>query len=376
MAEIGETVLIDAVYEAALAPSQWPHLLERIADAVGGASAALIRQNQLDRRGEAVISRLDPAVAQTYFSTFAKSHGHREANDPRARIRRFVPRIVCNDDQYPVLARTELYSDFMRPLDMHTVVRVGLDAEHLDASLVAFTRPERWGGFDAERLALLARLHPHLIRAYRLGRVLAAERGLDDDLAEVFDRSRQGLALLTPDGLVRRLNAAAVALTTGGDGLTVVSGRLVAARPRDTARLDALIGAAGSPDDERRAGGSTVIERPSGRAALAVTVTPLRSERVSIFAPPPSVIVSVNELDGDMGLSAEQLRELFALTPAEIRVALCVFDGLSPREAAAHLGLSFNTVRFHLANVMAKTGVSRQAQLVRLMAKATGVLPN
>ena len=61
-----------------------------------------------------------------------------------------------------------------------------------------------------------------------------------------------------------------------------------------------------------------------------------------------------------------ELRDLFGLT-AEIRLAAAVFEGLSLPEAAEKFGISINTVRFQLARIFDKTGVSRQAELVKLM---------
>jgi DNA-binding CsgD family transcriptional regulator len=58
---------------------------------------------------------------------------------------------------------------------------------------------------------------------------------------------------------------------------------------------------------------------------------------------------------------------LFGLTQAEARVATTIFEGLSMREASDALGVALNTVRFQLARVYEKTGVTRQAELVKMM---------
>jgi DNA-binding CsgD family transcriptional regulator len=46
-----------------------------------------------------------------------------------------------------------------------------------------------------------------------------------------------------------------------------------------------------------------------------------------------------------------------------------VGGGESPREVDERLGVSFNTVRVQLARVFEKTGVGRQADLARLLAR-------
>ena len=61
------------------------------------------------------------------------------------------------------------------------------------------------------------------------------------------------------------------------------------------------------------------------------------------------------------------MRDLFGLTPAEIRVAVAVVEGATPREIADRFGVSVNTVQIQLARVFDKTATHRQTDLVRLL---------
>ena len=62
-----------------------------------------------------------------------------------------------------------------------------------------------------------------------------------------------------------------------------------------------------------------------------------------------------------------QLMEVYGLSPAEAQVAVALADGQSPADIARHRAASINTVRSQLASAMAKTAVSRQADLVALV---------
>lgn len=62
-----------------------------------------------------------------------------------------------------------------------------------------------------------------------------------------------------------------------------------------------------------------------------------------------------------------RLRQSFDLTEAEARLALHVATGSSLKEFADARGVSRNTVRNQLQIVFQKTGVRRQANLVRLL---------
>lgn len=69
---------------------------------------------------------------------------------------------------------------------------------------------------------------------------------------------------------------------------------------------------------------------------------------------------------------ADVLRVLCGLTPAEGRVADTLAQGLEIREAGDRLGITQETARLHVKRILAKTGVSRQAELVRLMLSLPG----
>jgi len=69
--------------------------------------------------------------------------------------------------------------------------------------------------------------------------------------------------------------------------------------------------------------------------------------------------------------SSDLVQSLFALAPAEARVAALIGSGLSPRQAAEKLGISEGNVRTTLKRVFARVGVSRQSELALLLAKLT-----
>jgi DNA-binding CsgD family transcriptional regulator len=62
----------------------------------------------------------------------------------------------------------------------------------------------------------------------------------------------------------------------------------------------------------------------------------------------------------------------YGLTPAETRVLASLLAGRTLAETAAALGVAQGTAKTHLDNIFGKTGVTRQADLMRL---ATGLVP-
>lgn len=199
----------------------------------------------------------------------------------------------------------------------------------------------------------------------------ATTRPPDEELAMVLDRSLHAMILLGPDHRVRFANKAATLMLSDASELLLLGGRLSAKRPEDARRLQALIARAALPDDGR-SGGWMAVQSSSRRLPLSVTVAPLCSDQSPSPASDHSILVRIDDLDSHAAPPLQQLREIFGLTPAEARLALALFEGLTPAEAAADFGLSIFTVRVQLARIFEKTGVSRQSGLMRLMMRSVG----
>ena len=85
-------------------------------------------------------------------------------------------------------------------------------------------------------------------------------------------------------------------------------------------------------------------------------------------------ILVVTTLDASEVLSADLVQGLFALPPAEARVAALIGSGLSPRQAAKLLSISEGNARNTLKHVFRKLGVTRQNELAALLAKLPQIL--
>ena len=64
----------------------------------------------------------------------------------------------------------------------------------------------------------------------------------------------------------------------------------------------------------------------------------------------------------------EAIAQAYKLTPMELRVLLAVVEVGGAPEVAEALGVAESTVKTHLRRTYGKTGVNRQADLVKLVA--------
>jgi DNA-binding CsgD family transcriptional regulator len=222
------------------------------------------------------------------------------------------------------------------------------------------------GAFESAEIELAARLKPHMVRAYAIGRRLAGPLGVVHSLSNALQASPHPLFLVDRECALLFANGAAERLLGGGGGLTVLNGRLTPRQTDAARRFEQLVGAAANRG-AGRSGGAMSVPRSDGGPALALRTAPLPLDTGAVFRGSAPVLVSVTDLEAPVAPPDGELRDLFGLTAAEVRLAAAMFEGLTLAEAAEKFGLSVNTVRFQLARIFDKTGVSRQAELVKLM---------
>jgi DNA-binding CsgD family transcriptional regulator/PAS domain-containing protein len=366
--KLDEDAFLDLLYAAAAEPALWETVLERFADLIGGTSVWLSRLNVVDGTGSGVIARIDPRMPNLYLEHYAACNPLNNVKNPDDYWRGWKLRILTDEDWMPKedLVRSEYYNDFLRPQDIHTTLMVRLAQHRPETSVINVNRSLERGPYERSDVECVERLHPHLIRAFRLSQQFADLHGLSADMAAALDEAPYGIFLLEDTGRVRHANRAAEGMAGPSAALCVVDGGLSATNPEFARRLAGLIAIAGSADPSARRAGELSLPSAGGGAPLTVTVAPQRSGPLAVFQKRPCVVVCVHDPNSHSAVVADTLRDRYGFTPAETRVALAIGDGVSPRRAAETLGVSFHTLRHQLQSVFEKAGINRQAELVLL----------
>lgn len=184
----------------------------------------------------------------------------------------------------------------------------------------------------------------------------------------IFTRLGENALLLAPDLTVLDLTAAALAALERGLFLKLVRGRLACPDARRTSRLRRLVRVLADRCDLASVGSLALPRDDGGEPALAsFFVVPDPRPTDGRRSSAPVVLARVVEPATRPAARPSDLRALFGLTPAEARLACTILDAGSLREVAERLGIAVTTARTHLTRVFAKTGTSRQSQLVRLV---------
>jgi DNA-binding CsgD family transcriptional regulator len=88
---------------------------------------------------------------------------------------------------------------------------------------------------------------------------------------------------------------------------------------------------------------------------------------IQAAADPATLVLVLTEARGIGELPTEALTRMFGLTPTEARLLGALATGSTVEQYAQQRGVSIGTARVQLKQVQAKTGASRQSDLVRLV---------
>jgi DNA-binding CsgD family transcriptional regulator len=167
------------------------------------------------------------------------------------------------------------------------------------------------------------------------------------------------------DGSSCWMNEAAEHLLVQRGVLWLSSDRQLSTRStKETTQLRQMIASAArdQPDEPH-----VLVLRNNGRDALQVRCHGLQHESSFLAADTDfegRVLVVLRDPSSDSSLPPDMLRKLFGLSPAESRLAAALCVGATLNEYATQAGVAIGTARYQLKQVMAKTQVSKQSQLV------------
>ena len=222
-------------------------------------------------------------------------------------------------------------------------------------------------GTMRDRMRLLS---PHVRRSTIMGRQIEAGSRTVADLARTLDVLRTAICLLGADGRVVHANMACRQLFANGDLLTMAGDRIVARNAEADRMLRGLVGKA--EGDEMVSGVHNQIESlrsTNGSHYLAYPLVLTREQRhpgePMAFAASALFIWRTSLMTA---AASGVIGDVFKLTPSELRVLTAIVEIGGVPEVAATLGIADTTVKTHLSRLFEKMGVSRQADLVKIVA--------
>ena len=262
-----------------------------------------------------------------------------------------------------------LFRELLAPLGAEPGPGLGLvlDGVPKRATLWLLLLPARRGWVPAdEDRELLHCLVPHIRESLRIHARITEASANAQALVAAFDHLALGVILLDAKRRVSFANRSADEIL--GLPLAVRGGET-----RDEQRTDAL--ARLLIEQRSPNAGSLLLRHPADDRPLQLFWTSFDwPERFGEAGQRYSAALFIGDPRRLTGDPVDVLKELFALTPGEARLAMLLTSGRALDEAARELGIAISTARGVLKSIFAKTGTKRQSDLVRMLLVGAGEL--
>jgi DNA-binding CsgD family transcriptional regulator len=361
------TCLIGHIYDAALNAALWADVLARVGAFVGAEAGGILSKNSISKVS---IPHYHFGVAPHYVQIYAQTHSR---FDPVSTLPFFnveqivsIPELVPGDE----FRQGRFFSEWMQPQGWADAANAVLDKSESGCSFVTMIRSEERGMVDDEMRRRMALVVPHLRRAVLIGDVIDRRQSESATFADLLDGLSAGLFLVAADGRIVHANAAGHGLLSAGDLLRSICGRLVTRDRQVDGVLHQTFAAASNGDTAIGASSIALPLTTADGQRYVAHVLPMTSgaRRFAGIAYAATAAMFVRKAAMENPSAPEIIARTFNLTPTELRVLLAIVEVGGIPEVAAALGVADSTIKTHVGRLFEKTGGSRQADLVKLVA--------
>jgi DNA-binding CsgD family transcriptional regulator/PAS domain-containing protein len=360
--------LVGEIYDAAIDPSRWTAVLGGAAQFIGGSAAALFSKDAAS--GTASIYYefgTDPHYRQLYFEKYVlldpASTGHffAEVEQPIA---------VSDLMPYQEFLETRFYREWAQPQGVVDFVAAVLDKSATGVAMFGVFRHQRDGLADDETRRRVRLVAPHIRRAVLVSRLIDLKTTEAATFADTLNGLSAGMCLVDANGRIVHANVAGRAILDAGDLLSDSGGQIVARDGKIDKFLRDLFTASGSGDGAIGTQGIALSLRARDGTHYVAHVLPLTSgaRRLAGTTYSAAAALFIRKSAIEVPSSPEVIGLAYKLTPTELRVLLAIVEVGGVPEVAAALGIAESTVKTHLGHLFEKTGATRQADLVKIVA--------
>ena len=362
--------------DAALDRTRWPSSSALIDEALGTHGSTLACGDRESEEGYRVYFMWTCLRGQRRHDVerlWLETHYPLDEGIPRLRRLPFHRLIPINDLYTEAELRTSASYNALRTLaHAGQAVNVRLHGPGDSRILWQVNDPVGGDGWSSAQCDTIRNLLPHIRQTAHIQQTLARADALGATLTEMLDRTGLGIVQLDARGRIVAANDHARDVLRTGNGLHDSDGLLFARTPRDNDYLQALLGRALPPPGTQGIGGSTTVRRPGVLRPLVLHVSPMGHSEAEFPVSPAAALVLVEDPANVSAIDPAAIATALDLTGMESPVAVLLALGMSVSQIETATGRKESTIRSHVKHMFAKHGLSRQAELVRLVRSLSG----
>jgi DNA-binding CsgD family transcriptional regulator/PAS domain-containing protein len=358
--------ILDAIYDASVLPAHWGAALKLLGEFFKCNVTTLIDRNIKTMQGGAVATGIDESGQSEYFSIWSAKNVFIESTP------RWTAGAIVTDQQLlpkSSLVASDFYNGFMRPRDMHSLLRLSMAVDEDVHQAISLMRPRQYGEFDGADVEHGRLFLPHLQRAATVSRHLNVSVAKLQAVNHLIEENSDGVILVDLDGNALFANRAARAMADKKDGFTLRRNRIEAVQGDGNRAFQKLLAGALGAVRNPLAGraGAMRFARTTGAKDYIVLVTPVPQSQTVYSKSIPKARITISDPAAAAPRPLAMLQQLFGLTGAETRLVEHLFAGQTPEQAAESLRIKISTARTHIAQIFRKTDVRRQSDLISLI---------
>jgi DNA-binding CsgD family transcriptional regulator/PAS domain-containing protein len=266
---------------------------------------------------------------------------------------------------------SRFYKEVWKPLGFHHGIGFNVLKTGKRMGTLSFSGDEARCPFTDADVHLLALLAPHVCRSVTISDALNLKTIKADALEATLDALASGVYLTDRESRIVYMNRAAEHQVKTGNALRIQDSRLVPVDRAARAALARALDDAIADEAEMPDSGFTLALPEGEKAGLVATILPLNRGERRHFGGAATTAIFVQDPVVVPPFPGEAFAKLYDLTGSELRVLLAMAPGLSVKEAAEMLGISDTTAKTHLQHIYAKTGTSKQTELMHLFMSST-----
>ncbi|WP_195763656.1 helix-turn-helix transcriptional regulator [Duganella guangzhouensis] len=364
---------ISAIYASAMGPGHWPELM-RTLGAEFGADSSFMFTSHSETEPDAIL--LGQNTSAEMVAQFRDYWRHEDIWAAAARRRGWMKRdvVLIGSELVPSdqLRRSRYYNEFARHYGMEgmlgSVLFDGSEGQGIPFTNLCWYRPPGHGDFELRHKRQLAQLLIHFQQALKIQHQL---KSLHTRWQLGGPAGRTLSILLNADGRILHANALAEQALASGSGLLhCVNQRLRSLGRRSSPAVDDALAACRVSQRPLQ----MLVQIAQRDMLLSAVLLPLPVEQACYAGwQDDRHFLLMLELPRDNSEEMiARVAEMFGLSGAEQRLATALADGQTLEQIAEVRCVSHNTVRTQVRSLLAKTGYSRQIDLVRMMSRLLG----
>jgi len=361
------SALLDTVYDAAIERGQWIDALRQACEFMNCSAGLVLSTDLFGTFGINVNWGYDPERWQSYEKHYFNID---PLNSWVFRSQIGAVFVGSRSPLWPEVLASTFYREWVKPQGFVDLIGATLDKSASSVAVVTGVRGEEQGPVDDKCARRMSLILPHFLRALLISKLLDQYNLRAGAFAEAMDALSTGVFFLDSTGGVIHANQSGREILAAGAPLRLVGRSLIAVDQASQGEFRQALSSALSSKIESPPDGPVLPDEGSTGELYATHFLPLTSGARRQVGLSTSAIAALflRRTSIDVASAIAAATKLYCFTPSEARVLAEIVDRGGLGQIATRLGVTRRTVQTHLEHLFEKTGSTRQADLIKLVA--------